>query len=561
MIALALATLLNAGPMIIRKDERVANPARAVRIEMRINGYGVSGTAEMIFDRRDGHFVQQLDLGPASQSIGFDGKNAWIADATGFSANQGNVDQRSSIVAWSALFAKARPARIVGSSLQYSGLSRPFTVSFDKTTHLVTQVVVPRGNVATVIAAADYRELANGLIVPYALSFTDDSGTWSGVVTRVDTDFTPRPNTFAAPAKPNDSDVLGGVTSVPFTSGANYIIVPARIDHGPVMHFLLDTGGQNILTPEAVRRLHMHTIGGATVGGVGANVVPIRFASISSVRVGSAQIRNQPFLIIDFGKLLPGIDGLLGAELLSRFAARIDYAHETLELASKLPNDWIRNTRVAPFIFRGRQPQAEGAIDGIPAQLTIDTGSNGDLDIGAPFGRAHDLVRRLHARDLKKSNRGVGGTVKVLWATLNSLRIGSLTLSGIRTSVASASAGFSADPSFAANVGGGVFRQFTLILDYASQRLYFAPGGLHDRSGLTLVTRGHDIVVAAVHRGTEAAVAGVLTGMHLSSVNGTAVNANDLSSVREQLSGEAGTELKLVFNKTFRRHIFLENYL
>jgi hypothetical protein len=442
---------------------------------MRVDGYGIPGSAEMIFDRRAGRFVSRLHLGPATQTIGFDGKSAWFADATGFPAIQGNADQRSAILAWSALFAKALPARVQGSTVRYSGLSRPFTVTTDPNTGRIRSVVIPSGGSKEQITPSDYRELPDGLIVPYALRYSDDNGTWSGVVTRIDTNIVPDAATFAIPQKPHDARIAGEVTTVPFAAKPRLIVIPARIDNGPVMHFILDTGGQNILTPTALRRLHIRPVGAATVGGVGANVAPIRFAAIARVRVGKAEMRNQPFMILDFGKLLPGIDGILGAELLSRFAARIDYVHHTLQLSAHLHPQWITNARKAAFVFNGRIPQVTGTIDGIPAQLAIDTGDTGSLEVTSPYVRAHDLVKRLHARDLKRSNSGVGGSVKVLFGDVKVLRLGSFETQGVLASLAFASAGFDADPSIAAGVGEGVFRRCTLVLDYAHQQLYFAP--------------------------------------------------------------------------------------
>ena len=562
MIALALATVFTAGPMIVLQAPAPKNAARTVRIEMRINGYGINGSAQMVLDRRDGRFVQHLDLGPASQTIGFDGKHTWFADATGLPIEEGNVDQRSAIVAWSALFSKARPAEIVGSQLRYSGLSRLVTLSIDPETHLVVKAVVPRGDHEMLITPADYRQGPDGLIVPYALSYTDDNGTWSGVVTRVDASFMPAPNSFAPPPKPDDTRISDGTTRVPFVSGSSLIIIPARINNGPVMHFILDSGGQNILTPTALRRLGIRAVGGGTVGGGGANLAPIRFASISSVRVGGAEMRNQPFMILDFGKLLQGIDGILGYELLSRFAARIDYRTDTLQLAAALPSSWTAGARATSFVFRERQPQVSGVIDGIPAAMTIDTGSTSTFDINTPFAREHELWKRYKAEMSSKVGFvGVGGGIKIAPISVSSLRIGNLTLSNVDATLTKASAGFESDPSFAANVGEGVFRCSTLILDYAHQRIFFAPGGLQDRSGMTLAARGHGIVVTAVRRGSPVAQSGVLAGMWLSRLNGAAVAANDLVWVRAQLRGTPGSQVTLTFNGSKRKKIFLRNYL
>jgi Aspartyl protease len=326
------------------------------------------------------------------------------------------------------------------------------------------------------------------------------------------------------------------------------------------MQFILDTGGQNILTPDALRALGLHAVGGARVGGAGAGQLGLKWTTVSSVRVGAAQMRNQPFLVIDFGKLLKGIDGILGYELLARFPARIDYRSETLQLAGSLPTDWIADARGAPFTFRERQPQTAGAIDGLPAQLTIDTGSNGTLDINTPFAVAHDLWKRYNARAPKLAYAGAGGGVKASQVQIKTVRVGAVTRTGVDATLAQATAGFESDPSFAANVGEGIFRSSTLILDYPHRRLYFAPGGLHDRAGLSLSAKDGSIVVDSVHPGSPAA-SGILAGMRLTSIDGKAVNASDLTMVEQTLSERPGTRHALVFNGNLHRSLILRNYL
>jgi predicted aspartyl protease len=526
---------------------------------MRVQGYGVTGTGEMILDRATGSFVQRLNLGPASETIGFDGKTAWFADATGLPIAEGNVDQRSSILAWSALFARPWPAAVTGGVVRFRGFSRAIALTVDRSSGLVQRAIVPRGDVKTIVAPSDYRTLPDGSVMPYVIKYTDDSGTWTGFVTRVSLQRSAPSTLFAQPVRPDDARISGGITSVQTLPGAPLIIIPARIDGGPLMHFILDTGGQNILTPDAMRRLGLQSVGGGTVGGGGANLISTRWANVRSVRVGAAEMTDQPFLVIDFGKLLRGIDGILGYELLARFAARLDYRTDTLQLASSIPASWIAGARAAPFTFRERQPQVGGAVDGIPAQVTIDTGSTGTFDVNAGFSRDYDLWKRYRVTRARVLYTGVGGGVKAARVRLASVDLGSLTLHGVEATLAQASAGFEADPSFAANAGEGIFREYRLVFDYAHRRLYFAPGGLRDRSGLTLTARNGMLMVSAVRAGAPAA--GIAPGMRVTAVNGRAVSANDLQAVRAILDARAGTQVLLMLNGTVNRKILLRNYL
>lgn len=559
MIALTLAGILGTGPVIVRRDPQSTAPARYIRMEMRVRGYGLDGTGEMIFDRSSGRFVQRISLGPDSQWIGFDGKDAWFADATGLAITEGNADQRSAILAWATLFAKPSLASVNGSTVTYAGLSRALTVTTGAGNY-VTRVKIPKGGFSATIEPSDYREVPGGLIAPYRIAYSDDNGTWTGTVIRISTANVAGARDFSRPPRPRDAQ-LSGVTSVRFAGGSRLIVIPARIDGGPIMHFVLDTGGQNILTPQAARALHLAVVGGGTTGGAGSGLIATRSATVSSVRVGTAEMHDQPFLIIDLGPVAKGIDGILGYELLARFAARIDYVHDTLQLAAHAPAAWIAGASPTRFAFNERQPQFAGTIDGISSILTIDTGSMGDVDVNTPFARRYDLWKRYDAPPPKTAFYGVGGGVKASPITVKSLRMGTVQLSNVPANLALTSDGVEADPSFDANLGEAVFRQFTLVLDYRNQRLYFTPGGLHDRSGMTISAQGGALVVESVHRGSQAQRAGVLAGMRLTSINGTAVTARDLDRVRTLLNGPSGTHVALVVNGTRHLRIRLTNYL
>jgi hypothetical protein len=272
-------------------------------------------------------------------------------------------------------------------------------------------------------------------------------------------------------------------------------------------------------------------------------------------------MRNQPFLVID-SSLLRGVDGIVGFELLSRFATRIDYRTNTLTLASSLPQSWIDGVDPTPFVFRSRAPQIEGSIDAFGGSLTIDTGNSGVLDVNAPFARIHDLWTYYHAALPKKGTlAGVGGAVMSSNIVVKKLRLGSATLTNVHGDLTQATAGVEANPSFAANLGEGILRKFTLVLDYAHERVYFAPGGLRDESGVLFTRRGDRIVVEAL-RTRSARAAGVRVGMTLTSLNGRTVNGRDLAAVRAQLQDqEPGTAVEMIFEGTKRAKLTLLNYL
>jgi C-terminal processing protease CtpA/Prc len=104
----------------------------------------------------------------------------------------------------------------------------------------------------------------------------------------------------------------------------------------------------------------------------------------------------------------------------------------------------------------------------------------------------------------------------------------------------------------AGNIGGDILKRFTVVLDYAHQKLWLEPNALNmqrevfDRSGLW-VGRAADggISVIDVVAGSAAATSGIRAGDEILSVNGK--NAHDVAlyELRDQFKGAVGTRFML----------------
>ena len=104
-------------------------------------------------------------------------------------------------------------------------------------------------------------------------------------------------------------------------------------------------------------------------------------------------------------------------------------------------------------------------------------------------------------------------------------------------------------PFIGANVGGAVWKRFTMTLDYRQLTMTLTPNATFDtsdhwdRSGAFLVNNGA-ITIFDVRPGTPAANAGLAKGDAIVSVNGA--SGLSLRQVRELFLGEPGTVEHLV---------------
>jgi hypothetical protein len=438
------------------------NAARYVRLRLDVTAYGIPGHGEILIDRSTGHYVRRFDAGPVSEREGWDGVHPWRADVTGMPRIQGNADERAAIVVWADLLAPVDPAA-------REHPSRPPEFVTDAGSGELTSILRHVGQAAERTTFGEYRG-ANGFVVPHTIVDASENGTWSARVLGLDTLRSVSGNAFAPPREPHDA-TLRGVATVQTIGAPDVPVIPVSVNGSAPLRFVLDTGGQNVISPDAARRAGLDALGEGTVGGAGAALAKTRYAMARSVRVGSAEMRDQPFVVLDFGKNAP-VDGIVGYELLARFATRIDLQRGRVELARDA-RALNASGAAVPMAFDERQPQVDGALDGIAGAMTIDTGSASSVDVNAPFVVAHDLRARYHADVEGYPISGIGGPVHAYFAHANELRLGDVRIRDVNLLLTDARAGAEANPAIAANIGDQVLRRFTLVIDYRASTLWF----------------------------------------------------------------------------------------
>jgi hypothetical protein len=514
----------------------VAAP-RFVVMHFNVNAYGVPGTGAIAVDRQTGRFARRFKAGPASEQEGWDGTRAWRADATGMSRVQGNSGERAEIIAWSSALVRA-----VDSSshrARVAGATDRVEITFDR-----------------------YRQFGALSLPGRIVSRSEQNGVWTANLRSAEWSGELATAALEPPARPAHDFHLDQLTRIPVSMAIGSPVLDVRVN-GVRMRFLLDTGGQNVITPRAARLAGLHVLGRGVVSGGGGGTAPINYAFAEFVRVGSAQMRHQPFIVVPAASL-PPIDGIVGYELLARFAARLDMAHEILELA---PNTNAFGHAVAParFEYFDRQPQVEGSLDGVRGAFSIDTGSSLTAQVQTPIVRMKHLVERLHATVAAYAS-DVGGRYPIYLVRARTMRLGSAPFPEPVVDLLTRES-TSNNAAIVANVGDGILRRWIVVFDYPHQTIDLRPGGdpsgnvIHDRSGIVLTAKSNALVVAQVLSGTPASRAGITDGAEIVSVNDSAVTARDLPRVRTALQGTPGTQLRLQLSNGSTHELTLRRYL
>src|SRR6202022_803101 len=111
--------------------------------------------------------------------------------------------------------------------------------------------------------------------------------------------------------------------------------------------------------------------------------------------------------------------------------------------------------------------------------------------------------------------------------------------------------GYFANPFIAANIGGGVWRRFSVTFDYPRQLMTLVPNNAfgqrdeYDRSGVFLIAAAGQPTVLDVRAGTPAAKAGLVRGDVLVSINGKPAGNVNLLQIRKLFRSPSGTVIHL----------------
>ena len=540
---------------------------------------GIKGTGDSWQEIGGARFSESYDTAPLVGGDGYDGTDVWNRDGSGLVWVDGGQSGRTQEISQAfasnyALWSRNRGGATVAwigvksaGGREYDALrvtaphaALPFELWFDRTTHLPARYVQSVGPFTTVTTFAKYRPV-QGLMIPYASHTQSSDGNVSdGAVTQALVDPPDASERLAKPASDvHDFSIAGGAssTSVPVELVDNHVYLSVMLDGKGPYRFIYDTGGANIVDPAVAQEIGASGHGSIQGGGVGSTTESVSFAKVDSMQIGSATMKDQLFGVaptrMGFG--MSGgqpVDGLIGFEVLSRFVTTFDYARGAVVLS--MPGNAASPTSgsgVLPFVLDGRQPQFACGIDGIGAQCTLDTGARDSITLMGPFIAAHPQIVPSTMSGVGVNGFGFGGPALGKLGRIGSVRFGSFTITNVVGDFTTQQQGALAVPFIAANVGGNIWKRFTLTLDYGKQTMTLTPNASYDRpdayerAGLFLLNRSGTFVVLDSRPGTPAARAGIVKGDTITTIDGKPAVGMSLQAVRALMYGPPGTAIVL----------------
>lgn len=563
-----------------RWDAAVGRAPDHLLVRAAVDEDGIPGTLE---EAVDGGAVRRMTrLHDRSREEVFKDGRAWLKDWNGKVMELAGRDRRDAlaVAAIETLLFRgpagtpelARTATLSDASESGKGTSlrfapadgAPFDVTLDPGTGLPARVTRTVYGETVTLEPSDWKE-AGGVKTPRGIrersGESEDGGTTISVKEIVAGG---RGSSRIAPPKdgPRDYRFTSGssATGIPFNFENDHLMVLGSVNGSKPLWFLIDTGAEaTILNAPRLAEMGLTSFGATSTTG-GGNSAGYAYADAARLTVGGVAVLDQRVGVMDLHGLekiygMP-MAGLIGYDFISRFVMRVDYAHKTIDLYE--PSGWVYRGAGAklPFVIEEGHPHVPGtiAVSGAPpiaADMVVDSGAAGTVNLSTPFVKANNLLELAHTAPADRPTTMAGSEKEFFAQTLVRGRLDGFTLAGVTvrdvpTSLMVGTTGAYASGNFSGTIGQGLLHRFDTVYDYARRTIYLernadfdAPFPVSKSFGITLLSDGADYTVfnvTAVGKGSPAEAAGFQKGDVIRAIDGTKAESLRLADVRRLLS-------------------------
>lgn len=206
------------------------------------------------------------------------------------------------------------------------------------------------------------------------------------------------------------------------------LLVRARINGGPMLRLLVDSGSQYVVLNRRAA-LSSHCAGGSDFELIGAGApaaLPATLQTAETLELGDLTLRGVP-LIVAGRTFADGIQGVLPLSILSGFLIRLDFPGKELDLLPYPPRE-ANNAGAVPILPSTQLLFVKGTVNETRTGYFL-------LDTGAVYTAiSHNLAEQLHIPDILAAHVPLRGGVADIDAPLLSgsvrVQIGSHRVTG-----------------------------------------------------------------------------------------------------------------------------------
>lgn len=257
---------------------------------------------------------------------------------------------------------------------------------------------------------------------------------------------------------------------IPFLFEYNLPFVEVQIA-GDSYNFLLDTGAPTVISYELMDKLQIKTRGTINITDSQGNSKKERMVKIPEIRLGNVTFHNIGATVIDLNHTFEiqclKIDGILGANQMSKAIWEINYSTQEITLTNDLANmdlSSVDHTLSFKTPSIQKTPKVKASIGEKVCYLTYDTGSNNYLEL--PIKRYRDTISTMpHISNYGSNSAGVYGISKADTILFTKLPLLLLDTSKFTDHIIS----FNHTSDV---IGNQFLKNFTTILDWNTQTVY-----------------------------------------------------------------------------------------
>jgi len=464
---------------------------RAVHMVADIEGLGLKGQLES-WAEHPLHMRARIELGPLTMETGFDGKSGWMRDRNG-SVRQAEGPEESgmlleAVLATGAYVLKHPPIALRRNIQSIDDetivleitplLGDPERLVLDAHSHRLLRSLWDTGQFDEEIVYDDYRWV-DGLLLSHDMELKlGESMSLRAKTVLVELVDARGRDFYAAPPEgmvaafvfpnPPDSGAL------PMRGNGQHILLDGKIGELEG-RFLLDSGaGSNVLHTSTLEKLGLISEGAIEALGVGGSS-QASFVDVDEVDLHGMKLKHQNWMTLDFSNLEYALGrsllGVLGYDTFRRVVTHVHYGERYVRFVDSAefrpPDDAVS----FPLRLDANVASIEVDIEGIPAWVHVDTGSDNTLDLARPFVEQYKLLD-----DQEKLNEsgvvGLGGIGHSQRGRVRSFRLGPYSYENLTAYFHEESDGVFENKHIAGIVGAGVLSDYECWFDYSRKTLW-----------------------------------------------------------------------------------------
>lgn len=321
---------------------------------------------------------------------------------------------------------------------------------------------------------------AGGTLVPFKqIQYVNDKPVLQLDLSSIDTISEIDDSQFRRPDRPGEMR-LSKSAVIPIEYSHKEILVKVRLNGSEPLDFLFDTAAsQTVIDRRTAAELFLDKQGSMQI--IAANgAVPAQLTSIPKVEIGEVALSDVQALMLDLTpqtrQLGKRIAGIIGANVINKFAVTIDYGKSQL-----IFNDASTYKPPATAVL---VPFTNKQVPTVKAVLNGNTEVTFLIDTGAAFNNLPERYAKTflgHQTAHMTEGTGLDGrSVRLATVNVPLVKLGSQIIRGTNFTYSVDQEGQATQPSFVQSSGMGVlgnpfWQNFSLTLDYKFQRLVLQP--------------------------------------------------------------------------------------